>query len=182
MTTALLTLHMQNGVVGGYGAAGLRAAEQLRRASVAARDHGLPVIHVRMAFRSGLADVVEANRSNPFLAGFVDGTPTAAVDDALASAPTDLDVVAKRASAFKGSDLMTLLSSLGVSDLVLAGIGTSGVVVATVIEAADLDFGVTVLEDGCTDPDEQVHRVLLDKVIAVRANVCTVDDWITTLH
>jgi nicotinamidase-related amidase len=181
MSAALLTLHMQSGVVSGYGDAGLGASERLGRAAAAARVHGMPVIHVRMAFRPGLPDVVAASRSSPFLAPFVDGTPTAAVDQGVAPEPTDLDVVSRRASAFKGSDLQTLLSSLGVTDLVLAGIGTRGVVVATVIEAADLDFGVTVLEDGCADPDEAVHRLLFDSIISLRASVLRVDDWISTL-
>jgi nicotinamidase-related amidase len=71
-----------------------------------------------------------------------------------------------------------VLRSLGVDQLVLAGIATSGVVLSTLRQAADMDFGLTVLRDGCADPDEEVHRVLLDKVLARQATVVTVDEWI----
>ena len=40
------------------------------------------------------------------------------------------------------------------TELVLTGFATSGAVLSTFVEAADLDFGVTVLSDGCADPDE----------------------------
>jgi nicotinamidase-related amidase len=47
---------------------------------------------------------------------------------------------------------------------VLAGIATSGVVLSTLRQAADLDYRLTVLADGCLDADPGVHRVLLEKV------------------
>ncbi len=43
--------------------------------------------------------------------------------------------------------------------LVLAGIATSGVVLSTPGQAADLDYRLTVLADGCLDADPEVHRV-----------------------
>ena len=33
-----------------------------------------------------------------------------------------------------------------------------------------------VLSDGCADPDEEVHRVLLTKVFARRSDVITIDE------
>ena len=60
--------------------------------------------------------------------------------------------------------------------LVLAGIATSGVVLSTLRRAADLDYGLTVLRDGCADADEGVHRVLLDKVFRRQADVLRVDE------
>jgi len=65
-----------------------------------------------------------------------------------------------------------------VRTLVLAGIATSGVVLSTLRQAADLDYGLVVLRDACADADEEVHRVLLDKVFARQADVLTVDEWI----
>ncbi|GAA1149670.1 hypothetical protein GCM10009654_01140 [Streptomyces hebeiensis] len=46
----------------------------------------------------------------------------------------------------------------------------------TVRQAADLDFGLTVLSDGCLDADPEVHRVLLEKVFPGQAEVTTVAD------
>jgi nicotinamidase-related amidase len=87
-------------------------------------------------------------------------------------------VVKKRVSAFAGSDLDVVLRSLDASSLVLAGIATSGVVLSTLRQAADLDFGLTVLADACADQDPEVHRVLLEKVFPRQATVLTTDDWI----
>jgi nicotinamidase-related amidase len=65
-----------------------------------------------------------------------------------------------------------------VDSLVLTGIATSGVVLSTLRHAADLDFGLTVLRDGCADADREVHRVLLEKVFPRQADVVTVDEWV----
>jgi nicotinamidase-related amidase len=86
-------------------------------------------------------------------------------------------VTKRRVSAFTGSDLAVVLRALGAGTLVLAGIATSGVVLSTVREAADLDFRLTVLSDGCLDADPEVHRVLTEKVFPRQADVCTIAEW-----
>jgi len=43
-----------------------------------------------------------------------------------------------------------------VTRLVLTGIATSGVVLSTLREAADRDYELTVLADGCADADQEV--------------------------
>jgi len=43
--------------------------------------------------------------------------------------------------------------------------------------AADLDYRLTVLVDGCLDGDAEVHRVLTEKVFPRQATVRTIDDW-----
>jgi nicotinamidase-related amidase len=86
-------------------------------------------------------------------------------------------VVKRRVSAFAGSDLAVLLRALRAERLVLAGIATSGVVLSTYIEAADLDFDLVVLSDACADADPEVHRVLLEKVFPKQAAVLTAEEW-----
>jgi len=54
---------------------------------------------------------------------------------------TETVVLKRRVSAFSGSDLDILLRAAKAENLVLAGIATSGVVLSTVRQAADLDFG-----------------------------------------
>lgn len=71
-----------------------------------------------------------------------------------------------------------LLRAAGADSLVLAGISTSGVVLPTLREAADLDYRMTVLSDACADPDPEVHRVLLEKVFPRQALVTTTEEWI----
>jgi nicotinamidase-related amidase len=178
VTTALLLLHMQVKVVEDCGDKGAKVAAQLVPAVDAARTHGIPVIHVRLAYRKGLVDAHPP--VSPYADAFEDGQPGAAVIPAL-WADGDLVVDNKRASAFKGSGLDVLLSSLGVDHVVLTGIGTGGVVVATAIESADLDYRLTVLSDGCDDPRPGLHEMLLEHVIGLRGTVSTIDEWIATL-
>jgi len=86
-------------------------------------------------------------------------------------------VTKKRVSAFAGSDLELVLRARDVTGLVLGGIATSGVVLSTVREAADRDYELTVLEDLCLDGDDEVHRVLTQKVFPRQADVRVSADW-----
>jgi nicotinamidase-related amidase len=90
-------------------------------------------------------------------------------------------ITKKRVSAFAGSDLDIVLRAGDIDSLVLTGLATSGVVLSTLLQAADLDFGLTVLADGCLDGDPEVHRVLTEKVFPHQADVVTVDDWVTAI-
>ena len=80
----------------------------------------------------------------------------------------------RRVSAFAGSDVGVILRAGQTDHLVLTGIATSGVVLSTLRQAADLDFGLAVLADGCLGSDPEVHRVLTDKVFPRQADVTTV--------
>jgi nicotinamidase-related amidase len=71
-----------------------------------------------------------------------------------------------------------ILRAGDIDHLVLTGIATSGVVLSTLRQAADLDFALTVLADGCLDADPEVHRVLTEKVFPRQADVTTVADWV----
>jgi nicotinamidase-related amidase len=94
----------------------------------------------------------------------------------------DEPVVTKlRVSAFAGSDLEVILRSRRIDTLILTGIATSGVVLSTLREAADKDYGLVVLSDACLDPDPEVHRVLVEKLFPHQANVLTVSEWADSL-
>lgn len=183
MTTALLLMDFQNGIAGrpGYEAAVERAA----RALDAARRTGAPVIFVRIGFRPGLPEVAAGRAFGARMAGAGDAMlldhPGTQIVDRLAPREGEPVVVKKRISAFAGSDLEVLLRSLGADHLVLAGIATSGVVLSTVRQAADLDYRLTVLADACADGDDEVHRVLTEKVFPRQATVTTVDEWMRDL-
>ncbi|MCE0767815.1 cysteine hydrolase [Pseudonocardia kujensis] len=150
----------------------------------AARKAGVPIIHVRVAFRDGYREVNAANKNMSPLTGygdvFIETSATSQIHPAITVAPEDSVVVKRRVSAF-ASDLAPLLSGLGVTKLVLAGIVTSGVVLSTVRHASDADFELTVLSDACGDPDPVVHQVLIEKIFPQQAEVVTVKEWADTL-
>ncbi|WP_027346311.1 cysteine hydrolase family protein [Hamadaea tsunoensis] len=177
MTTALLVMDVQNSVVARIAEPGY--LPRLRTAIAAARAAALPVIYVVVGFRPGYP---EANPRNKIFGGLA-GRFGAAGPDAMeihpdvAPEPGDITVTKKRVSAFAGSDLELLLRSSGIGHLVLTGIATSGVVLSTLRQAADLDYEITVLADGCLDHDPEVHRVLTEKVFPAQADVVTIEDW-----
>jgi nicotinamidase-related amidase len=182
--TALLVMDVQNGIVGRVPDAADALLATLDRATAAARASGVPVVYVRVAFRPEGADVSPRNKGFAAIAASAPlllDDPATQIHPALAPAPHDVVVVKKRVSAFTGSDLEVVLRSLGVSSLVLAGIATSGVVLSTLRQAADLDYQLTVLADGCADADPEVHRVLLEKVFPRQAAVVTTEEWVRGL-
>jgi hypothetical protein len=61
--------------------------------------------------------------------------------------------------------LLTLLrEELKVEHLVLGDIVTSGAIFGMSSHATDLDFVVSIVEDACWDPNDQVHSILIDTV------------------
>ncbi|MGH3170307.1 MAG: cysteine hydrolase family protein [Trebonia sp.] len=185
----LLVMDFQHGIVEGLGASEVVAAAS--RAVKAARARKIPVFFVRVGFRPGYPEISENNASFSAIirnAGdsFTLDHPTTQVHAALEPLPDeplpDEPVIVKlRVSAFSGSDLDVLLRGAGADTLILAGIATSGVVLSTVRQAADLDYHLTVLADACADRDPEVHRVLTEKVFPSQALVTTVDEWIAAL-
>lgn len=127
------------------------------------------------------------NRNNRNFAALADSStfvtdgPGSQIHPAVEPQPGDIVVDKKRVSAFAGSDLDMVLRAQRVQTLALSGIATSGVVLSTLRQAADLDYGLIVLRDGCADADEEVHRVLLDKVFPRQADVLAVDEWVAGL-
>jgi nicotinamidase-related amidase len=179
--TALLVMDVQNGIVERVAGQSAQLLATLGTATAAARDHGITVVYVRVAFRDGAVEVSPRNRAFSALAGATSmGVEDAAtqVHPGVAPHGGDVVVVKKRVSAFTGSDLEVVLRATDVSSLVLCGIATSGVVLSTLRQAADLDFDLTVLADGCADADPEVHRVLLEKVFPRQAAVVTTADWV----
>jgi nicotinamidase-related amidase len=181
-TTALLIMDVQPGVVDRFAADGY--LPRLATAASSARTAGISVIYVRVAFRDGYPEISGRNLTFSAIAGtgrFIQGDPAAEIHPAIAPAPGEPVVTKLRVSAFAGSDLEVLLRAGKTEHLVLAGIATSGVVLSTLRQAADLDYQLTVLSDGCLDGDAEVHRVLLEKVFPRQSAVVTIADWIAGL-
>lgn len=182
--SALLIMDVQRGIVERFAPQAETLLGTLARAAAAARGAGIPVIFVRVAFRAGAPEVSVRNRAFSAIGtatGMGEQDAATEIHLALDLKPADIIVTKKRVSAFAGSDLDVLLRSLQATSLTLAGIATSGVVLSTLRQAADLDYELTVLTDGCLDGDPEVHRVLLEKVFPRQASVIDTEAWIATL-
>jgi nicotinamidase-related amidase len=123
-----------------------------------ARDAGIMVIHVVVAFRPGHPEV---SPRNPVFSALkangmaVAGSEGAEIHPAAAAREGEPIVVKHRISPFV--DLETLLRANGIDTLVLAGVHTSGVVLSTVRHAGDLDYRLVVVRDCCADPDAELQ-------------------------
>jgi nicotinamidase-related amidase len=136
------------------------------------------VLSVRSALRPGFPDGHPLNQAITRVRSlgpdtFVDGSDFTAFHPALGDiSPTkDIVVTKRRNSALAGTDLEVVLRSLGVQHLIVAGVMTSGCVLSTVRQAADLDYKVTVVENLCMDRDEDVQEVLMRKVFSAQGDV-----------
>jgi nicotinamidase-related amidase len=134
----------------------------------AARHRKLPILHVQVGFRPGLPEISDRNvlfasiKSNPQWQQLFLGTGGVLHPSA---APTADEVVITkhRGSAFTGTDLDMILRANDIDTLILLGIATSGVVLATFLHAADADYRIIVIGDCCADRDPGLHTALIDR-------------------
>ena len=146
-----------------------------------ARANGIPIIFVKVGFRSGYHEV---HANNTVFSGikstgslFLDNHVSGNLHPDLPSEKNDIVVTKKRISAFAGSDLAILLRSLKAETLLITGFWTSGVVLSTVCEAFDMDYKITVIENCCGDADEETHKFLVTKILPMRATIAEADNW-----
>jgi nicotinamidase-related amidase len=140
------------------------------------------VISVQVGFRPGLPEVSERNKlfatiksSSQHQKLFLGAA--GAVHPGLGIEPTDTVVIKHRVSAFAGTDLEMVLRANRIETLVLFGIATSGVVLSTLLDASDSDYGIVVIKDCCVDLDPELHAVLIDHLFPKRAHVLTSDEF-----
>ncbi|MFD0024074.1 cysteine hydrolase family protein [Streptomyces sp. NPDC058382] len=181
--TALLVMDVQRDIVDivggdpGY-------LPRLGRAIEGARAAGVHVIYVTIALPPGDPEVGPHNRviANAVRDGlFTEGAAGTGIHPDIAPRPGDAVVTKRRGSAFSGSDFDLVLRARGIDRLVVTGIATSGVVLATLSSAFDLDLGLTVLVDACLDDDPELHRVLTERLFPRWGDVITVEEWLRTL-
>jgi len=177
--TAILVVDMQNdfGAKGGmFDRGGIdvepiqRVASCVRKVLDASRDAGLPIVFLKMGFRSDLSDL--GAEDAPFRAhhrGFAPGTAMQApnghtgrllVRDTwnteilpeLAPKPGDTEVWKHRYSGFFETELDTVLKRMGVKWLIVTGCTTSVCVESTVRDAMFRDYFCVLLADCMAEP------------------------------
>ena len=182
--TAVLSMDCQAGIVSIYTREG-KAAFLVRVASVLnhARATGMTIIHIQVGFRPGLPEISSRNA----LFGAVKSSeqhqrlfrePLGAIPDAIAPQGNDIVITKHRISAFAGTDLDMILRANDIDTLVLYGISTSGVVLSTLIEAADADYRLAVIADCCADLDSALHDCLIQRFFPARGSVLSSEGFI----
>jgi nicotinamidase-related amidase len=182
--TALLVMDLQLDILAMVGAGAVALTTRTATVIDAARKSGVTVIYVVIGFRPGYPEVSERNASFAAVKGtgrFVTTTAGADIPPEIAPQDGDIVVVKHRVSAFYGTDLDQILRAKDIDTLLLCGVATSGIVLSTTRFAADADYRCAIVRDCCADRDDEVHRVLLDKVLARQATVITAADALAAL-
>jgi nicotinamidase-related amidase len=150
----------------------------------AARSAGTQVVHIVVNFREGYPEISDLNKA--FRAIKERGNtppkdPLSLIVPELAPLREEPVIVKHRVSPFYGTDLDMLLRSRGIDTLVMLGHATSGVILSAVRHGADADYQLIVVEDGCADPDPEVHRFLMERVFPRQASVVSSEEVVAAL-
>jgi len=187
--TVLLVIDMQNGFLepGGSMAKIGMDNEALRPALAgcvrlveAAREANVPVVYTRYVYQADYADagllptvLVPAMKDVDSLAA---GSWDADLVDQLTPAPGEIVIDKSRPSAFYGTRLEPVLTSLGARNLVLCGVTTNICIETTARDAGQRDYHVHVAADATAEFDPAKHEHALGTIGFAFGWVDSVDD------
>jgi nicotinamidase-related amidase len=154
----------------------------VRRLQDACREHGVEVIHIRVAYRTRNGRdgrrALSADLANVTLMDARD-------DDFLEEvAPVGDEIVIDKTSAgtFNSTSIDQILRNMNINRLWVTGIVTEGCVEMTARDAADRGFLVTLVSDGCASSTHIAHEDALQRMgDGGLIKVCTVDELIAQL-
>jgi len=160
--TALVVVDMQKDFLDDWGACFVPGGRSVVPALTATletfRAAGLPVIHVITEWQKDGADMSRFTTSEILMErGLRVGEAGTEPIDELAPLPGEYVVRKIRYSAFYGTELESLLRSLGIVYVVTTGVATNYCVRSTVHDAAFRDFLPVVLRDCTTSYTEAEH-------------------------
>ncbi|WP_144916264.1 cysteine hydrolase family protein [Mucilaginibacter frigoritolerans] len=177
--TALLVMDMQLAVIRNLPNY-LEITGKVAEAIAFARSKNILVLFVVVSFRPGMPEISMNNKvfsATKERASHINMDELMKIDNAVAPVLGEIIITKRRISAFTGSDLEVILRANDIQHIILSGVATSGVVLSTLCEAADKDYGITVLSDCCTDGDAEAHNMLTRKVFIRHASVLTLEEW-----
>ena len=183
--TVLLTLYCQNAWTSGVLRSGADVLDRIARAQEAAREAGMEVMHVGIAFPPG--HLVVGPLSNFHELGLkagqvgILGTPAAEFHPKVAPKPGELGLFSQCSAALVGTPFEQALRSRDVTTIVVTGIATSGSVKNIVTDGTNRFFDIVVLSDCCDTGNAEVDRVLMDKVFPDVCRVANTEDFVRGL-
>jgi nicotinamidase-related amidase len=137
-----------------------------------AKSQGITVIHCLIDANGTLGPVC---KDRGRYQGFLDAMKTSTDPEPVELRGDDSELYFHRipayVSALKSPGLLEHLKKQGIKSLLLSGLSTSGCVLRTAVTATDAEFATTVIGNACADADEERHRVILDKIVPMRAHV-----------
>ncbi|QXZ81348.1 MULTISPECIES: isochorismatase family protein [Rhizobium] len=152
--------------------AGVDAAlESALRIRAAAHEKNLPVILTGVVLHSSGLDGGRFFQKAKPLASFTAGNPLGAWPKGLEPRADEFVVTKQYPSAFFGTSLAPMLTAMGVDNVILTGLTTSGCVRASCVDAMSHGFITTVVRDACGDRHPAPHEANLFDMNAKYADV-----------
>jgi maleamate amidohydrolase len=150
--------------------------EATKRLLDAARDKGLPVIFMTIGFEASLKDGGLWMQKVPSLAELQLGGRWVEIDPRLEARDDEVVIVKKGASAFFGTNLVTVLNTEVIDTVILCGATTSGCVRATAIDLLQNGWPAIVPRECVGDRAQAPHEANLFDINAKYADVVSLED------
>jgi len=189
-TTALLLQDLQEELLkGDRPVAPLSGAELIancKKLLSKAREVGMLVIYVKVTRRSDMKDAPRPAFGTPLGTPaprmLIEGTPGAEIVSELAPQPEDVVVTKHTTSPFNTTDIEVYLRRFGISNLILTGYSTTGVVEASLRDARDQDYDCVVVSDCCAAGSIEEHTSRMDLTFPRSAWVANVDEVVAAIR
>jgi maleamate amidohydrolase len=136
-----------------------------------AHEVGIPVILTEVTYQKGGLNGGRFFEKAKPLACFVKGEKTAEFADGLVPREDEIIVAKQYPSAFFGTSLASTLTAMGVDNVVLTGLTTSGCVRASCVDSMSHGFITSVVADACGDRHPAPHEANLFDMNAKYADV-----------
>jgi nicotinamidase-related amidase len=186
--TALLLLDFHTFIVASQPHGGQPVLNTATKLRTWARKQGILIIHCLIDLKADTAlHRKMAVRANQIKAKRMSITATAGPEKGTGE-HEDIAAVAdeyvfwrppSHVSAFGGSyGLEAFFAEHRVESLLLAGFSSSGCVINTAKQAADKGYIVTAIADVCGDKSEEVHRVIMEKLLVGQCHVVDADVFV----
>ena len=195
-TTAVLTMELQNGVVGN-GALMKALVDEVERVGVrstagrlceSARERGIQVVHCVAENRAdgrGAIDNCKVFAMNNRLRRETGSTP---IDQGTEGAklvaelgPDERDIVVARIhglTPFTQTSLDQILRNLSIRTLVVTGVSVNMGIFGTVMSAVDLGYNVVIVRDGVCGVPREYAEAVLENSLSLLATIASADDVI----
>ena len=141
------------------------------RVRAAARAANIPVILTNVVYHPQALDGGRFFEKAAPLKNFLKGSPMGAWGPGLAPHDDEIIVSKQYPSAFFGTSLASTLTAMGVDNVLLTGLTTSGCVRASCVDSMSHGFRTTVIADACGDRHPAPHEANLFDMNAKYADV-----------
>ena len=158
------------------------ALQSALRVREAAHKVGIPVILTNAVYQDGGLDGGRFFEKVRPLRNFLRGNPMGDWPRGLTPTENELVISKQYPSAFFSTSLASTLTAMGVDNVILTGLTTSGCVRASCVDSMSHGFITTVVRDACGDRHSEPHEANLFDMQAKYADVVSEEEIIAHLN